>query len=207
MILTPCSAEPITEADTSFIIDPGHGGLDGGAISADGVQESGINQAIGDRIYALFRIFGVDALLTRSSEALDYPENQVSIHAKKAWDLKRRAELVNSCPNAVLLSIHQNSFPDLRPNGTQVFYGSEEGSKRLGELLQSNLTACLCPENRRVAAPVSAKNYLLNSVKCPAVLIECGFLSNPQEAAKLADSAYQTALAAVILASCLQYRY
>ena len=108
--------------------------------------------------------------------------------------------------NAVLISIHQNCFPHTSPHGSQVLYAATEGSDALGALMHENLNAYLNPENRRVAAPISEKIYLMRNVHCPAVLVECGFLSNPDEAARLADPGYQTKLAAVILASYLQYR-
>ena len=193
------------DRETVLVIDPGHGGLDGGAVSADGIEESGINLAVSERVYALCQLFGIPACMTRDSETLDYPAEAVTIHDKKLWDQKRRAELVNSYEAAILLSIHQNMYPDPRPSGSQVYYGKCEGSTEFGTLLHDNLIRHLCPGNRRVAAPISDRIYLLKAVRCPAVLAECGFLSNPEEAVKLSDGSYQTALAAVIFASYLQY--
>ena len=204
VMVAPCSAGVSDCTDHVLIIDPGHGGMDGGAVSHDGVQESAINLAVSERMLSLCRLFGFRAEMTRSSEALDYPAEETSVHAKKLWDLRRRADLVNQCSGAILLSIHQNFFPDARPSGTQVFYGGADGSREWGILLHDTLIRCLCPGNRRVAAPVSDQNYLMNSIRCPALLVECGFLSNPNEAAMLADDAYQTALAAVIIGVCLQ---
>ena len=188
-----------------LIIDPGHGGLDGGAVSADGTAESGINLAVSERIYALCCLFGTPSVMTRDSETLDYPAEAVTVHDKKVWDQKRRAELANSYDAAVLLSIHQNKYPDPRPSGTQVYYGKTGGSPEFGTLLHDNLMMHLCPENRRVAAPISESIYLMKAVRCPSVLVECGFLSNPEETALLKDSGYQLKLAAVIFASYLQY--
>ena len=196
----------LADDEMMLVIDPGHGGLDGGAVSVTGTAESGINLAISQKLLALARLYGMQAILTRDSETLDYPNDTGSIHEKKVWDQKRRADLINGCGSAVLFSVHQNNYPDRRPNGTQVFYGRAEGSEELGKLLHENLVRCLCPDNRRVAAPISEKLYLFKSVHCPSVLIECGFLSNPVDAERLIDPDYQTKLAAVILASWLQYR-
>jgi len=187
------------------VVDAGHGGLDGGAVGVGGVCESRINLAIARRAEALLRFLGASPVMTRETDELAYPTECNSTHEKKVWDQKRRVELVNGTERAVLISIHQNSYPDPRPSGCQVLYGTVHGSRELGELLQAQLSSALCPENRRVAAPISEKIYLLKQVSCPAVLIECGFLSNGAEAAKLARDDYQTKLAAAICASYFQY--
>ena len=106
----------------------------------------------------------------------------------------------------MLISIHQNCYPDRKPSGSQVLYAASPGSDALGSRMHDNLVAYLDPQNRRVAVPISEKIYLMREVNCPAVLVECGFLSNESECAKLEDGVYQTKLAAVIIASYLQYR-
>ena len=108
--------------------------------------------------------------------------------------------------NAVLISIHQNCYPDRKPSGAQVLYAASTGSDTLGMQMHDNLVTYLDPQNRRVAAPISEKIYLMHAVQCPAVLVECGFLSNASECAKLKDADYQAKLATVIIASYLQYR-
>lgn len=192
-------------AAPTLIIDAGHGGLDGGASAADGTTESGINLAIALKMRDIAQLFGVAPVLTRESETLDYPAECGTIRAKKVWDQKTRAAIVNSTENAVLISVHQNTYPDPRPSGTEVLYGKAEGSEALAALTQSNLVLQLCPENRRVAAPISDKIYLIKSVKCPAILTECGFLSNPAEAEMLKSDVYRTELAVVLTMSYLQY--
>lgn len=194
-----------TEDKRTLVIDAGHGGMDGGAVSGGGLKESEVNLAIAQRLFDLCRAFGLDCAMTRFSEALDYPPEAKSVREKKQWDLRRRAGQANDTPFAVLLSIHQNRYPDARPSGTQVFYAPTEGSERFAALTHDNLISCLCPENRRVCAPASGSIYLMKNVDCPAILVECGFLSNPEEAGKLADPAYQTGIAAVLCASYIQY--
>lgn len=205
VIILPCKAAE-SPRPAVLIIDPGHGGLDGGASAADGTLESALNLEIALRMEAIGKLLGMKTVLTRRGESLEYPEDCATVHAKKVWDQKTRVELINSVENAVLVSVHQNRYPDPRPSGSQVLYAKTAGSQELGEIAHGNLIACLCPENRRVAAPISDSIYLMKHVTCPAILVECGFLSNPAEAEKLKSQEYQTALAAVLVASCLQYR-
>ena len=121
-------------------------------------------------------------------------------------DLVHRTEIINAAPNAILFSIHQNCYPTGQPSGPQVLYAATESSESLGKLTHQNLIGCLYPGNRRVAEPASRKLYVLNHVSCPAILVECGFLSNLSDLGKLSDSSYQTTLSAVLMASYLQYR-
>ena len=120
-------------------------------------------------------------------------------------DLESRAAMINNTANAVLISIHQNDYPTAQPKGAQVLYSSHEGSERLGKLLQANLILQLDPENRRVACPAPKDLYLTANTNCPAVLVECGFMSNNFEVLKLKDPKYQTELAALIAASYLSF--
>lgn len=199
---------PVTNSvtnNTILVIDAGHGGEDGGAQSEEGLLESGINLDIALRIEALCGLIGVDTVMTRDSEDIEYPDTASTTSARKRYDQKRRVELVNSVENAVLISIHQNKFPDPQPRGSQVLYSASENSKLLGELMHENLVTLLYPENRRVAAPISESIYLMKAVSCPAVLVECAFLSNPAEAELLKTDEYKTSLAVVILGSYLQY--
>lgn len=201
------AAEAIKRSDLQsvLVIDAGHGGLDGGASSADGTLESAVNLAVAQRLDFLARFFGFETVMTRTSNELDYPDSAVTVREKKNWDQKTRAELIASVQDAVLISIHQNIYPDPRPHGSQVLYGTARGSLELGELAHSLLIETLDPENRRVAEPISDKIYLMRKAQCPAILVECGFLSNPQESGRLADGGYQTKLAMVLLASYMRY--
>ena len=188
-----------------LIIDAGHGGEDGGAVTASGVPESGINLAIAEKLSALCGLFGVERIMTRESQELDYPDTAVTTAQRKSADQKARVELINAQENAVLVSIHQNFYPDARPFGCQVLYGKVEGSRELGELAHGMLTEALCPSSRRVAAPISEDIYLLRAAKCRAVLVECGFLSNEAEAALLQTEGYQLKISALLLSAWLQY--
>ena len=201
-------AEPVTagaEPARVLIIDAGHGGEDGGATTAEGVPESGINLAIACKLEALAGLLGVETVMTRESQDISYPESAATTAQRKQSDQKARIELINAQENAVLISIHQNYYPDARPSGCQVFYGKPEGSRELGELAHKNMTEALCPSSRRVAAPISEDIYLMRAAKCTSILVECGFLSNRNEAALLLTDDYQLKISALLLASYLQY--
>ena len=185
----------------TLVIDAGHGGVDGGAISADGTRESDLNLAVALRLESIVLFCGQKARMTRCDDAgktdiLAYSEHE---------DLKARAELANSTQNAVLISIHQNYYPTEQPRGAQVLYSSFGGSEKLGRLIQEMLVSKLDTENRRLAVPAPRELYLTANTRCPAVLVECGFMSNNFEVLKLKEPGYQSALALVIAASYLEY--
>ena len=187
-----------------LIIDPGHGGADGGAQAADGSVESALNLSVAKKLNALAGLFGVETVMTRESEDIAYPDGADSIAGMKRADQHARAELIASVPDGVLISIHQNYYPDERPSGAVVLYAAAEGSRELGEAAQSLLVEKLDSSNRRVAAPVDDEVYLMRSAECPAILVECGFMSNPAELEKLKSGSYQFKIAAVLLSAYLQ---
>ncbi len=198
----PAAAGAVGNLPT-IVIDPGHGGADGGASSASGILESALNLEIAERVEAIFLFFGLPVRMTRSSETIDYPPDAQSIKAKKTADTKARVQLIESTEHALLLSIHQNYYPASGPCGAQALYAPTSGSQELAERIQANILTFLDPENRRPAAPIQDSIYIMNHVSCPAVLVECGFLSNPEETEKLCTKEYQIKLAAVLAASIL----
>lgn len=199
----PAAAVSAPAAGPVLVIDPGHGGLDGGAVGAGGTVESTVNLDVALKLEALVRFCGGNAVLTRESEELDYPDESASIAAKKAADQHQRLELINSTPGAVLLSIHQNKYTSPQPRGPQAFFGDEPGSSELAELIQDKMNSALTG-GRRVAAPASDDIYLMRSAQCPAVLIECGFLSNPEECALLANGEYRTKISLCLLSAWME---
>ena len=200
------SAEVFSEekARSILIIDPGHGGMDGGACAPDGTKESVLNLSIALQLRDLGKLLGISSVMTRNREALDYPPEITSVAERKRWDTRRRCEEINGVENGLLISIHQNIYPSSGPWGAQVLYSSDKASREWGERMQGLLSSALCPENRRVAVPADHSIYLMNHVLCPAVLVECGFLSNPAELTKLKNSEYQLCLAAVLAQSVLE---
>ena len=188
------------EGHVTIVIDPGHGGEDGGAVSADGLLESEVNLAIALRLDQLLGLCGIPASLTRSEDTIAYPEEAVTTRQRKRADQEYRVSLVNGTPQAVLLSIHQNKYSSAAPKGPQVFFGMPAGSEAFGKHLQEILRRLT--GTRRQAVPVSEEIYLLRQAACPSVLVECGFLSNPEESELLRTDAYRTKLAAALAAGC-----
>lgn len=205
-LIQPARETSANAADSHIlIIDPGHGGEDGGAVASDGTQEADVNLAIALRLNAIARLCGVPTVLTRSSEHIDYPTDADTIAARKTADQKQRVELIRKTPNGILISVHQNWYPAAAPHGAQVLYAKTTHSQEFGTMLHEHLLRNLDTENRRVAAPISEDIYLTRSVECPAVLVECGFLSNPEELALLKDANYELKLSMVMLSVYLQY--
>ena len=184
------------------VVDAGHGGMDGGAVGVSGTPEKDINLAVAQKTELLLTLLGVRTAMTREGDAdIAPPGDYDSIRARKTADMHARRALVDAYPHALLLSIHMNRYSQSRYSGAQVFYAATEGSQALAELLQANLVACLDPANTRQAAAVDPALYLYRSVSCPAVLVECGFLSNPREEALLRTEEYQRRLALTLAAS------
>lgn len=179
-----------------IVIDPGHGGVDGGAVSCSGKSESGFNLQIALRLNDLLHLIGYDTVMIRTTDTSVYTSGQ-TIAQKKVSDLKQRVKIVNRTQNALLLSIHQNTFPESQYSGAQVFYGKSAGSEELAKRLQGELVAALNPVSSRKAKQGSGI-YLLDKANAPGVLIECGFLSNPQEEQRLGTPEYQKQLCCVI---------
>lgn len=194
------------EGKRVWVVDPGHGGEDGGAVSVTGVPESQINLAIAKRLDALLGFYGENCYLMREEDISLHDPEAKTLREKKVSDLHNRAETVQALEEAVLVSIHQNMFPQSRYHGSQVFYAPTQGSQALAEAFQTALKTNLQPDNSRQAKPIGDNVYLMNHVDCPAVLVECGFLSNPEEEAMLRQEKYQIELAAVAAGVCLSQK-
>ena len=186
-----------------FIIDAGHGGEDGGATSCTGKLESAINLEIALRLNDLLHFLGYDTRMIRTTDISIYTKGE-SLSQKKASDLKERVRIVNETEGGILLSIHQNNFSDSRYSGGQVFYGKIEGSQELAKQMQAALIQTLNPSSRRNAKP-STGVYLMEHIEKCGILVECGFLSNPEEEAKLRSGDYQKKLCCVIAATVASY--
>lgn len=185
------------------IIDPGHGGVDGGATSCSGILESQINLQISLRLSDLFHLIGRKTLMIRTEDISIHTDGS-TIAQKKVSDLKERVKIVNETDNSLLISIHQNHFSDSKYYGPQVFYGKVQGSEQLARNLQTDLNKILCPNSRRKTK--SAKDiYLMEKINRIGVLIECGFLSNPGDNKKLNSPEYQKSLCCVIVATCSNF--
>ena len=179
-----------------YIIDPGHGGIDGGATSCSGRLESGVNLEIALRLNDLLRFLGYTTKMIRTTDTSIYTEGS-TIGAQKVSDLKERVRIVNQTENGILISIHQNTFSDGRYSGAQVFYAPNEISRAMADRLQNALIATLNPGSKR-RSKASDGIYLMQNIRSPGVLIECGFLSNPEEDKLLSHPEYQKKLSCVI---------
>lgn len=202
----PDAAPVFRAADTKpvYVLDAGHGGEDGGAVSKSGVKESGINLAITHDLNELLQFLGKDTVLTRSDDVSIHSSGAETLHQKKVSDLKNRVALVNATPGAILVSIHQNSLPQVPSvHGAQVFYGKAAQGEALALSVQSVLNQSINIGNEKHEKQIDSTIYLMKNVTCPAILVECGFLSNNAETEKLQDPAYQKKIAASIAAGLL----
>lgn len=193
----------IREDQTLCIIDPGHGGIDGGATSCTGKLESAYNLEISLRLRDLLRLLGYRTAMTRTTDTSIYTSGE-TIAVQKMSDLKERVRIANTSDKSLLVSIHQNNFSDSRYSGAQVFYAGTEKSRELAEALQSSFVSTLNPGSNRKCKKAEGI-YLMQHIQCPGVLVECGFLSNPEEEAKLRSPGYQKKVCCVIAASLAQF--
>ena len=187
------------KAQYTIVIDAGHGGRDGGAVGKSGVTESELNLAFSLKLKELCEDYGFKVVLTRKDMNGLY-----SIFApnKKKSEMKKRQEIIEGAKPDVVVSIHMNSFSSLA-SGAQVFYakGNEQG-ERLASSVQSALSDEI--ENTKNVAKVG-DFYVLNCTDCAGILVECGFLSNPKEEAKLCDENYQQKFCRTLLYGILDY--
>lgn len=186
-----------------IVLDAGHGGEDGGAVSPDGVEESHINLEVAKRIQDLLCFTGQQVVMTRTEDiSLDHGE--ATMRKRKAADLKQRVAIVNGIENSVLLSIHQNSLPASPiTHGAQVFWNTQPRAQELAQAVQDTLNLCINFGNEKHTKQIPSTVYLMKHSAVPAILVECGFLSNPQETIQLQDTAHQQTLALSIVAGFL----
>ena len=197
-VTTAVESRPIPRKHC-IILDAGHGGVDGGATSCTGKLESSFNLEISLRLNDLFHLLGYETRMIRTTDTSVYTKGD-TIAQKKVSDLKERVRIVNETENALLLSIHQNNFSDGKYSGAQVFYGKADNSELLAKALQTAFVSSLNPGSKRQCKK-SDGIYLMEHIDCTGVLIECGFLSNVQEEAKLRRADYQQRLCCVIAAT------
>lgn len=190
----------------SVLIDPGHGGLDGGASSPDGLIEAPLNLDISLRLRDLFSFIGIRSVLTREDDqSLDYREEK-SIRENKRADLNARLACSQSYPEQPFLSIHLNKYVQSEYKGAQVFYSpNHTESMTLASCLQEALRKGLDPLNGRRAKLTPESVYLMQHIAAPAVTIECGFLSNLEETAMLRTPEYRKKIAASICCGYTEY--
>ena len=181
----------------TVVIDAGHGGEDGGASSKDGTKEKDLNLSVALQLKSILSASGFNVVLTRSDDSMLYTDKTHG--SLKMQDLKNRLAVANSTENGILISIHMNKFSQEKYSGLQVFYSkNNDKSIEIARSIQQSNHSFLQTQNTREIKPAGSNIYLLDNAKVPAVLVECGFLSNPEECEKLKSTDYQKQLAAVI---------
>lgn len=186
------------------VIDAGHGGIDGGTIAPDGGTEKELNLDLSKRLYSLFKFSGIDCIMTRWDDKMLADESMKS--HRKMTDLKNRlikvSEIAETGRDVLLVSIHMNNFHISKYSGLQVWYSSyDERSKSIAEQIQADTKVWLDEDNNRAVKKADSSIYLLDRATFPAVLIECGFLSNPEEYKLLSTPEYRNKLASTIYTS------
>ena len=187
-----------------IVIDAGHGGVDGGAIAKDGTKEKDLNLSLALTLSDMLESFGYDVILTRSDDALLSMDGSSS--SKKLQDLKKRVDIVNNTDNPILVSLHMNKFAQEKYSGVQVFYSpNNDNSSILADKIQNNIKSYLQADNNREIKKAGSNIYLLNNINTTGVLVECGFLSNPNECELLKNEEYRKELASVICMSIIEF--
>lgn len=183
------------------VLDAGHGGSDPGKVGTNNALEKEVNLAIAKKVQARLEEAGIEVLMTREDDGGLYQEGDSN---KKIADLNARCRLIEKSSADITVSIHQNSYHDSSISGPQVFYykDSAEG-KKLAEILQASFDGVVEKNTRKAKA--NDNYYLLLHTKCPLVIVECGFLSNPGEADQLITEEYQEKIAEAISRGILGY--
>ncbi|MGI6019375.1 MAG: N-acetylmuramoyl-L-alanine amidase [Marvinbryantia sp.] len=201
-IMTAGKAQADNVRIPTIVLDAGHGGIDGGKIGINGEVEKEINLLIAGRLKNLLEQQGIAVVMTRTDDNGLYEENATN---KKQQDMKRRCELINQTEAELVVSIHQNSYTEPSVCGPQVFYyENSAAAKEIAAILQSSLNTLLEIERPR-EIKANDSYYILRKTERPAVIVECGFLSNPAEAALLSTEEYQQKVAEAICAGILQW--
>lgn len=201
--MEPAMEPTIIQRKGPLVLDAGHGGEDGGAVSITGAPESEINLSIVLKLRDVLGLYGVDPILLREEDISLHDSNASTLREKKRSDLKNRVAAAEAVEGGTFLSIHQNTYPSGQYYGAHVFYAPTENSQPLAEHIQNSIKTALQPDNERTVKQIPDTVYIMNHITCPAVLIECGFLTNPEEEALLRDQTYQRKLAAVIAVAWL----
>ena len=195
-------SEKADDTEICIVVDAGHGGSDPGKVGVNDALEKDINLSVALKLKTLLEQRNIRVVLTRDSDTSLAP---AGANNQKAADMQNRCQLITETEPVFTISIHQNSYttPDIR--GAQVFYyGQSQKGEELATILQKNLVSRLDPENRRTAK-ANESYYLLKKTPTPTVIVECGFLSNPEEAELLLDADYQNKLSRAIYMGILEY--
>lgn len=187
------------EKKATIVVDAGHGGEDGGAVGVNGLVEKDINLAIALALAENLKANNFQVILVRDGDYSVGDQSLSTVAERKRSDTKNRVRLVEETGECLLVSIHQNQFSQSQHNGAQMFYSpNNPESAQLAECIRESVVSSLQPDNTRQNKEAGEEIYLLTHCQVPAVLVECGFLSNPEEANLLSQEAYQQDMAAAI---------
>lgn len=199
----PTVTLPVT--NKVIVIDAGHGVPDEGAESSNGTSEAETNLKIALKLQSLLEQSGATVILTRSDENAIYDIDSKTLKQKKISDLKNRVKIGNESSADIFVSIHLNKIPQQQYSGWQTFYkSSDENSMNLARTIQSSLNESMQKENNRVAMKLDTI-YIVKNVEIPITVVECGFLSNPEEEQNLLNDDYQNRLAWGIYSGIIDY--
>ena len=188
----------------TVIIDAGHGGEDCGTVGISGIYEKDLNFAICEKLCEYLINSGFKAVMTRTEDALLYTDEQNVKGQRKIYDLKNRVSIANSYDDSIFISIHMNWFADPNCKGAEIYCSSNEASLFLGKEIREAIINSVQPDNKRTLKNGKGIYLLENSIN-PAILIECGFLSNEKECEKLSQKEYQKELCFSILCGIIEY--
>lgn len=193
----------------TLVIDPGHGGEDAGAVASDGTLEKDLNLEIANIVCAIAVLNGMDVKMTRTEDTLlyDYYDDLEDYTGqKKVYDLKNRLKIAESEENPVYLGIHMNKFSSAKYSGAQIYYSkNRKESELLASSIATKVKKYLQPTNNRQIKGADSSIFILNKIEAPAVLVECGFLSNESELACLKNEEYRAKLALTIFSSVCEF--
>ena len=194
-------------SNKTIVLDAGHGGEDGGAVSSNGVTEAETNLKIALKVQKLLEQSGCNVILTRSDEKAIYDIDKTTLRQKKVSDIHNRVKIGNESSADIFVSIHLNKIPQQQYYGWQTFYkNGDEASKKLATCIQNNLNESIQKENNRVPLKIS-NVYIMDNVQIPTTIVECGFLSNAEEEKQLLQDEYQNHLAWGIYTGIINYFY
>lgn len=192
--------------EITVIVDAGHGGIDGGAVAADGTPEKDLNLSIAMYLNSYLSAFGVKTKLTRSEDISIHSPQAETIREKKVSDIHNRMKIMQDTDNCIFLSVHQNSYVDPKYSGTQVFYSPNSTiSAEIADCIQNSVRTSLQNDNDRRIKKSTKDIYLLYNATKPAVLVECGFMTNKNELELLKNEEYQRKMAFLIATGILDY--
>jgi N-acetylmuramoyl-L-alanine amidase len=195
---TASVAVPMSHRVT-VVIDPGHGGRDGGAIGYSSVPEKELNLEISLILRDLLTASGINVVMTRTEDIMLSSDTGGTL---KNQDLCARRKITESIESPLFVSIHMNAFPIEKYSGLEIYYSqNDENSQSIAENMRNSVISNQMTGSNRQIKPAGDNIYLLNSLTCPAILVECGFLSNRNDAERLNDPSYRQRLALVIAMS------